>query len=895
MGELQPGTYEVEATHPGFAPYRHKGLVLLIGRSIQFDIVLQPATAQAQINVTAQPDAMEPTQTTMALNIETERIEELPVQSRNYLNFVLLAPGVTSSPTSQFLPGSQATAGLGDSGFSFGGLRGRSNNIAIDGVDNNDEFNGSSRTELSLEIVREFQVVNTGIFAESGGASGGSINVVTKSGTNIAHGDAFLFLENAATSARDPLSDAGEHPDFNRYRAGLAVGGPVRKNRIFYYLAGEQEHNREQQASDIESSAISAVNSSLATGAIPGLHTRALTSGLFNTSRAETELSGKLDHSLRLNHNLMLRYSYANNREAGDAFNTSSLVDQSARGNSFTQDHALVGSLASVITPKSVNDLRFQIATRHVVLRTNETGGTGIDIAGMALFGRPYGGNGNRRENHYLVSDVYSKSLETHLLKIGLTVNHVTEDADVGDGFGGWYVFSGLEDFIAGRPQFWIQSFGGTRTRFGVTGYGGFVQDHWSPRWAKNLTIDAGLRFDFESLPGAFPEDFNNFSPRLGIAFSPSKAWVIRGAYGVYFDRYVLAFLNRAVEFDGRAAFQQVAQGDKATSVFESTGGDIGAPIPSVAPSIYGVEQSLATPYSQQVSAAVERLITTNTTISATYQRVRGIKLPRSSNVNLLPPVILTPQNSASLGIANPVPQQIGRDLFGPGRINPQFDNIYQGQNHATSTYNGFSLAVNHRLANEIAFSASYTLSKTIDDASEFDEQPQNPYNLAAERSWSRNDQRHRLVFSGLFDLPFGEEEDRKPGSKGSWGDAILRNIEFAPILSVAGGKGVNPIVGFDANLSGAFGFSSRPLGNARNSLPLSRYVNLDVRLVKYFNVKPHGRLDFVVEMFNVFNGSNVVAINNVYGPALEPTSTFGQPVQLLRPRQAQFSIDFEF
>lgn len=105
--------------------------------------------------VTAQPPAIDPAQTSVSSTVDKERIEELPVQSRNYLNFVLLAPGVSSSAQQ---PGRRSLAPMPDSGFTFGGLRGRSNNVTIDGLDNNDEFVGSSRTELSLETVQQFQV-----------------------------------------------------------------------------------------------------------------------------------------------------------------------------------------------------------------------------------------------------------------------------------------------------------------------------------------------------------------------------------------------------------------------------------------------------------------------------------------------------------------------------------------------------------------------------------------------------------------------------------------------------------------------------------------------------------------------------------------------------------------
>ena len=167
----------------------------------------------------------------MSASVDGERIEELPVASRNYLNLVLLAPAVSSS-TQQ--PGRQSLAPLPDSGFSFGGLRGRSNNLTIDGVDNNDEFTGSSRTELSLETVQEFQVVNADLSPETGGASGGSINVITRSATDAIHGDAFEFAQNGALEARNPLESEREAPEVHRDRIGMSQGGPIRRDKTFY-------------------------------------------------------------------------------------------------------------------------------------------------------------------------------------------------------------------------------------------------------------------------------------------------------------------------------------------------------------------------------------------------------------------------------------------------------------------------------------------------------------------------------------------------------------------------------------------------------------------------------------------------------------------------------------
>src|SRR6266403_1887579 len=341
---LVVGTYEVRVEQAGFAPYRHAGVQVGLGPTIYFDIVLVPASASVEVTVSAQPSTIDTSQTSVVSSIDQERIEELPVRNRNYLDFVLLSPGVSSAPAASSVGGAAPLS----SGFTFGGLRTRSNNISIDGLDNNDEYTGSSRTELSPEIVQEFQVVNNGLSAESGGASGGSINVITRSGTNAIHGDAFLFAQDGAINARDPFETESGKPSFRRFRVGFALGGPVITNKTFYYVALEQEHNRAQTGSDIDPTVASTINAFLATGAFPGLATRQITTAFSPIARAETEAAGKLDHQLTKNTSLMLRYVFTNNKESGDAFNTSGLIDASARGNSFTSDNAVSGSLTSI-------------------------------------------------------------------------------------------------------------------------------------------------------------------------------------------------------------------------------------------------------------------------------------------------------------------------------------------------------------------------------------------------------------------------------------------------------------------------------------------------------------------------------------------------------------------
>jgi len=307
----------------------------------------------------------------------------------------------------------------------------------------------------------------------------------------------------------------------------------------------------------------------------------------------------------------------------------------------------------------------------------------------------------------------------------------------------------------------------------------------------------------------------------------------------------------------------------------------------------------MATPYSQQASAGVEYLLAQSLTIRGDYLFVHGLKLPRTVNINLLAPVVLTPANAANLGVPNPTPQQIGRDVFTPTRAIPQFNDIYQLQNSANSTYNGGSLTLSRRMNAELEFSASYTLSKTFDNASDYDEQPQNPFDLRAENAISRQHQQQRFVFNALWDLPIGDEEEQSGKSESEedkgWLTQTFSHIEVAPILTLESGRPVNPLTGLDSNRSHAFPLSATPFNLGRDSLKTPALFSMDLRVLKYFSFGGVKRLDVVAEFFNLFNRTNVSEINPVFGSGVAPIPGFKQPLAGTGARQIQFSLDFEF
>ena len=188
---LPSGAYRIEIVAPGFAPYENDSIAIAVGRNARIDAELAPAHASQQVKVQSRTEVLDTSQSSPVTNIDRDRIEELPIPSRNYLSFTLLAPSLGSANPALGLQSAAAAAGEG--GFSAGGLRPSSNALYIDGVDDNDEYTGLSRTELSPEAISDFQVVNHGYGAQYGGSAGGSVDVETRSGANLQHGDAFLF------------------------------------------------------------------------------------------------------------------------------------------------------------------------------------------------------------------------------------------------------------------------------------------------------------------------------------------------------------------------------------------------------------------------------------------------------------------------------------------------------------------------------------------------------------------------------------------------------------------------------------------------------------------------------------------------------------------------------
>ncbi len=885
--DLPTGTYRLAAAAAGFAPYTSEGIAVAVGRNVQLSIVMRPVGTKQTVTVSARANTLDAAQTSSVTNIDKDRVEELPIQSRNYLVFTLLAPQV--APANPAI--AQQTLTQGNSGFSFGGLRPTSNAVYIDGVDDDDEYTGSSRTELSPEAISDFQIVNHGFAAQSGGAAGGSIDVETRSGASLQHGDAFIFIQNGALNAIPPLERVPYKPDETRLRAGLSTGGELFKSKTFYYVAGEQEYARGEDANDIRPATIAQINQALKQ--VGPLSSLVLQSGFVPTTEQETELSGRVDRALTRHDSLMLRYALTNNRNVDDAFNTDDLSDRSARGSAFHSDNSLNGTLASTFTAALVNRLSFEASQRRAVDRTNFTSGPGVLIPGTAQFGTPFAGNDRRFETHSELDESLLWQHRKHLFQVGVNIDHVGLRAENRDGFQGLYVFQNLAALSAGTADFYTQSFGNPDTNFAEIRSAAYAQDHWTA--SRRVAIDYGLRYEYNRLPNFLPQHPLNFSPRFGIAYSPGSGWVVRSGFGIFYDRYQLSTINRLLEFNGTRASMQIVENAPAAALYRS-GAQFFQPHPGIAPSIWRAQPGLANPYSEVASLGVERALPLGWTAKAEYQFVHGVKLGRAENVNLLPPVILTAENAASFGIALPTPQQLGRLVFSAARKEPAYDAVNQFATEANSNYNGVTFTLNRQFDEQFELMAGYTYSKTIDDASFDLEQPQNPHALGEERALSLQDQRHRFTVSGLWVLG-PDLDDPQDLSKSPSTNPVMRaltGLEIAPIFAAASGFRANAITGQDSNLEHIYPFAARPFGYGRNALQTAPNVDFDLRILKMVPIW-RGHLDIVAESFNLLNHTNVSLLNTAYGSGVPPASSFNTPIEASTARRVQFSLDYEY
>jgi Carboxypeptidase regulatory-like domain/TonB-dependent Receptor Plug Domain/TonB dependent receptor len=1016
---LVPGGYSVQVTMTGFQSQTKTGLAVSIGQTITLNFVLVPGTQKESIEVVSAAQQMVDTTTSsLSTVITTAAVENLPLNSRNFLDLVPLVPGAQ--------PGAQGR-NLTQNSFSINGGRVTANGFQIDGADIDTPSNDPVRVSPNLEAVGEFQVLTNNYSAEWGRSMGGVIDVKLKSGTNAFHGNLFEYFRNTVLDASQAFSDPPQLPyNFNQF--GASAGGPIIKDRLFIF--GDYQGERIRQAvtahqnvplveqdqpsggfingvpqGTYDWSALLALPTPVQlfnpyvagrppfpNNQIPASVVDPTTALMFSNFPAPNQNCGfgnqqscpfnyitsvaspanvdsadlHLDFVATSKDRLSFGMIYSNTENNGGT-----IFGDQINGNLITQISTVDERLYSlnyshVFNSNMVNEFNFAYTIDRLDapvsqgmqfqpliaglggLNTNPndpftSGFPLLDIQGAfstTVLGGPAGGPSKQHHDIPQFSDNFSFIKGRHSFKTGFIARFREYNLQQPLFPRGLYVFNGftsgnlligmpgnpLADALLGVPIVAERE----QLTFGAFGerdkeYGAYFQDDF--KLNRRLTLNLGLRWDLYRpateennhlanfnpatvtmiLPGNGVSDstlntnWHDFGPHVGFAYALTEdgKTSLRAGYGIAY----LQLINQAVgtitdrltenpPFNiaiGGAAIlanalstpiQTVSQGIPLVQPADPT-------IPPLGANVVFVPRNQPTPYTQMWNVDLQRELPGNVLFDIAYIGTAGVHLTGSSNIN----------QGAPGGGVSPISTNIGQ--------------VEALLNNEQSNYNALQVKVEHRFSAGFFVLGSYTYSRAIDNGSTTTQgdlangsnsEPQDSFNLQAERGPSDNNATHRFVVSYLYDLPFGNGKKYLSGAGrgldavvGGWqlnGITVVQSgLPYSPLISsgdtainAGPGGAVRPNIVGNPNRPGpvaanptcvdppsqvhtaeawfnrcAFVVPVNSFGDAgRNSLVGPKFVNFNFSIFKNFSITERWKLQFRTEIFNIFNHTNL-------------------------------------
>lgn len=925
---LPVGNYAVRVKQSGFAETEQKDLTVNVGGTTTLRFELKPGEVNEVINVTAEA-VIDSTRTEESTLINRVQINDLPINGRRADQFALLAPGVTRD----------GRFGL----LSYRGQSGVFNNFTVEGNDDNQAYFAEARgrtriaSNISANAIQEFQVATSNFLPEFGRSAGGGINSVIRSGGNKFHGDGFWYFRNEFLNARDPL--ASFRPTERRDQFGGSFSGPAIKDKLFFFL------NYDQQLRDFP--LVTEDLSGVLTGGRPTLpaNPTAAQQAQFNDDIAAFNLgvadlrarfpNGQPGNALprTANQNLGLAKVDWNINSANVASFTYNHLN--ARGQNAIQTPLVLGNvgrngtddvriqsmnarLTSTLTSRLVNEFRFQYGRNWEFQFGNEPPPQvfvgGFSYGRATFLERPALPDERR---HQFVNNL-SWTTGRHALKFGGEINRAKDIIDNPANFGGSYSYSNALTYgrdllnrtapnTALRPArnytTYAQSFGLPGITFSTIDYAFFAQDQWKVR--NNLTINYGLRYDYQALPAAIapnpaipetqkiPTDNTNYGPRVGVAWDVrgDGKTVVRGGWGIYYGRTPNGTIFNALTQTGLTDPRlnviglslQPAQAN--APIFPNVLTTLPTNIAG-STSVFRLDPEFKRPRLQEMNIGVERQLIPNLTVSASFIYTLGERLPVSFDTNLPAPQFTRRyQFPDGKTIELPFSAGVTRTAAGvtanlnASRPNPNFGAISVLRTIGKTYYKGLFVEVKRRFAQGFQMNVSYTLAKAenlsgaADGGGTASESPfgggsvADQFNLDFNRAPAPTDQRHRFVINGVWNLP-GAKLD-SAAARALLGGFRLSGIytaetgrPFAAIITVPN----LPFATADGTQYNGFGgLRGQGGGNDRNLAPnIERNSNygennyrFDLRLARDIKVREGFTIELLGEAFNLFNTSN--------------------------------------
>ena len=912
---LDPGEYEVRAELANFRPVVRTGVILTVGGTTEIEIAMSLGAITALVTVASETPLIEASAVELSRVVRTIEIESLPISGRNFVDFVKLSSGVAVGREN--VGGGafkEPDVGVGSAAaprLSFGGQPELHTMVQVDGADNVQTFTGLPRATPSQEAAQEFRVLNSTYLAEYGRALGGFVNIVTKSGGNRRDGSVYYFGMHDALAARSVLNT----PDANvlhQNQFGLTFGAPLVAGRTFFFGNYEgQVREQSNRFSRVVLDNLAALNAVRAQFGLAPETTNQLQKNHYNSFMV------KLDHrgdahtfSTRIN---VLRSDTDNFLGGGGRASPTS----STARNNVAKDFAVVPSVVSVLSPRLVNEARFQGAYRTFdfpsVLKE-----PALEISNFIIIGKSTSDVDYYSERRFQFSDSLTRIAGPHQIKAGVDLNFLHNTSRWNLFFPARIIFPSLATFQSFTPVvFWwphlltSPAYPGISTAWTTdvpdawrnetgfemssSSYGFFAQDQWQA--SNRLSLTYGLRYDFEIHPSEFitERDVNNIQPRIGASFAYSPRGVIRAGYGLFHDRLASSTgqLFNATQWTSTGYLANTQQLFPTVAPLvprfqQRTVGGSGAPGAATTFLLTGqvpatnttaaladtLDGAVRTPYSHQASAQISQEIGRGIAVSVGYLFLgaRDV-LGHTGNLNAF--------QTGTLATGKPILA---------GRTYPEVGDLFVQTNTGVSNYHGATFELERRFAGRLGFHASYTLSRVrnnVDSLANFADIPEGPdYRADSETALSRQDARHRFTLTVMTEVP--------RSARGVGG------IRVSSLISAESGRRFNIFAGRDFNSDGNPNSDRAGLLD-RNAYEGPGYASVDIRVSRQFPLREGTRLDLMLDVFNLFNRENIKDINTVWGsidyPNTPPLAAlgFGTPRDVFNPRQVQFAARLRF
>ena len=879
---LPLGTYDVTARAVGFSETRRTGVRVGVGEVVNLNLQVAAVTLQAVVVEATQP-VVEVGKVENSTRIPDEAVSRLPNNGRNYLNLTLLTPGVAT------------VQGPDGDELSIGGQKGIHNNVSVDGADFNNPFFGEQRGgqrppfTFNLDAVQEIVVTSSGALPEFGRSSGGFVNVVTKSGTNQVHGSLHYYGKDGVLSGQPHHNDETlPQPDFSQHQFGFTLGGPIKRDKAFFFVAYDQQIYDETKQTDLNriDPALRTWMDTAYGGALRGDY------GPISRTNDARVLLAKLDFNLSDRHHASLKYNYSWSEQANGTFD----YDHWARSsNGLEQDHsnAINGSLTSYLKPNLANEFRFQYSRedrprpydgpRSAQLGANRVDGGARPFPDIAMdftygyrLGLPFFLPISYYDTRVQLLDNVSLAKGDHFFKAGFEYNKLHSIQTFIGFANSRYIFASVPAFLAfaadstqtGGLLLFLQQAGIGRSvqeagtqNIPQTEYALFLQDTWkpNPRWMFNygLRWEAQIEADPITPPsqvffapfigqtrtvgsvtsvfpsdGTIPSDKKMWQPRFGFTYDTrgDGRRVVRGNVGVYYARIPGLNLASSRSTNGSIGLSYSNFSVPVVPGLGSQLPDNVAPSAVFRPDIFVFDKKFQNPRTLSASIGYEWQVGSDLGFLINYMHAKTDHNTRFINRN--DPVFGSPWHSK---------------LTGPADSNG-VTGLTTVESSARSTYNGITVGFKRVLDPNFQFQVNYTLSWDKSD----DDNERDPFtfryakadNLGPEYNWSDRDQRHR--FNGWVVKHIG-------------GGLFLNSR-----ISLYSAQPVSEKCGANNQGTGQRAASPQdricPNGDIlkRNTLRKdNQYFSWDVGLTWPFSLGKNGRLELIAQMFNVTGSDN--------------------------------------